>query len=77
MFNDFLKNSKMRQRYWARNYFGWPRFSHIIPNQVHHALTKLERIQNNSNLPLITQNVDGLHKKAGTKNVSQHFITIS
>lgn len=38
------------------------------PNAAHHALAKLEAEQKGSVL-IVTQNVDGLHEKAGSKNV--------
>lgn len=66
-FIEFLKSAKVRQRYWARNYVGWPRFSSIEPNIAHHTLAKWER-QGRINA-IVTQNVDTLHSKAGSKNV--------
>jgi NAD-dependent deacetylase len=41
--------------------------SSVEPNAAHVALSKLERSK--SDFTLITQNVDGLHKKAGSKNI--------
>ena len=39
------------------------------PNAAHHALVKLER--HAQSFILITQNVDGLHEKAGSKNITE------
>ena len=39
------------------------------PNAAHHALVKLER--QTRSFTLITQNVDGLHAKAGSKNITE------
>ncbi|MBI5634788.1 MAG: NAD-dependent deacylase [Nitrospirae bacterium] len=39
------------------------------PNAAHHALVKLER--HAQSFILITQNVDGLHGKAGSKNITE------
>ena len=39
------------------------------PNTAHHALVKLER--HAPTLTLITQNVDGLHEKAGSRNITE------
>lgn len=55
------------RRYWARSFVGWPIFSAAAPNRSHHALAALEgrgRIA-----ALVTQNVDGLHQRAGSHEV--------
>ena len=41
---DFLKSAEIRQRYWARNYVGWPRFSSFEPNEAHKVLKHWELI---------------------------------
>lgn len=43
----------------------------VIPNPAHHALVELEEFlqQKGGRLTVVTQNVDDLHKRAGTKNV--------
>lgn len=64
---DFLHSPEIRKRYWARNFVGWERFSATQPNATHHALAQLE--QENRIKGIITQNVDCLHSKAGSKNV--------
>uniref|UniRef100_A0A8D8ME66 NAD-dependent protein deacylase n=1 Tax=Cacopsylla melanoneura TaxID=428564 RepID=A0A8D8ME66_9HEMI len=66
-FQDFLQSKSVRTRYWARNFFGWPRFSSFLPNQNHYTLKQLE--DDGKLLYVITQNVDGLHYKAGNKKV--------
>ncbi|XP_077299232.1 NAD-dependent protein deacylase Sirt4-like isoform X2 [Arctopsyche grandis] len=66
-YQEFLKSEYARQRYWARNFTGWPRFSQIQPNSVHYSLKNLEMLGKASTI--ITQNVDNLHYKAGSKNV--------
>lgn len=60
---DFVKSSQIRQRYWARNFVAWPRFSNFEPNAVHHSLARWER--EGRMIGLVTQNVDCLHRKAG------------
>jgi len=42
------------------------KLSDVIPNQGHQALTTL---QQKEHMVVITQNVDGLHQQANTKNV--------
>ena len=69
MLQSFLGSSKARQRYWARNYFGWPRFSSVTPNASHTCLAAWERCGKVG--CVVTQNVDRLHHKAGTSNVHE------
>jgi NAD-dependent SIR2 family protein deacetylase len=66
-FRPFMSDIKVRQRYWARSSVGWPMIARAQPNGAHRALARLEsagllRL-------LITQNVDGLHAAAGSRNV--------
>lgn len=67
LYKDFCTSEFVRRRYWARNYIGWPRFSTFQPNKIHKVLKNLEDISKVSYI--ITQNVDNLHTKAGSKNV--------
>ncbi|KAM4808081.1 NAD-dependent protein lipoamidase sirtuin-4, mitochondrial [Rhinophrynus dorsalis] len=61
--SEFVKSEAARQRYWARNFVGWPQFSSHMPNAAHIALYNWERA---GRLHwLVTQNVDALHTKAG------------
>ena len=62
-----MDSSKARQRYWARNYVGWQRFSSVTPNAAHACLTAWER--SGKLACTVTQNVDRLHHKAGTAKV--------
>lgn len=64
---QFTSERAFRQRYWARNHLGWRHMDQRIPNAGHRALATLE----NSGVVtgLITQNVDLLHTKAGSKAV--------
>lgn len=64
---EFIRSPKVRQRYWARNFVAWPHFSNIQPNETHKALARLQR--NGHIGTIVTQNVDRLHTKAGSKNV--------
>lgn len=60
---EFVQGAEMRQRYWARSALGWPRFRGFEPNPAHHALARWEA--SGTLTPLLTQNVDRLHHKAG------------
>lgn len=66
-FDRFMGSFEAQQRYWARSYVGWSRIASAKPNAGHFALALAESqsvVQS-----LITQNVDGLHQAAGSKNV--------
>ncbi len=55
------------RRYWARSFVGWPSFSNAQPNASHRALAAFE--QTDRITALVTQNVDTLHQRAGSRNV--------
>jgi NAD-dependent SIR2 family protein deacetylase len=66
-YRAFMAEPATRQRYWARSLLGWPRIGLARPNATHHALAALEaegRVE-----LLLTQNVDGLHQRAGSRTV--------
>lgn len=64
---DFARDPRVRQRYWGRSLVGWPRFAAAHPNDGHRALADLESAGHVS--AVITQNVDGLHQRAGSRAV--------
>ena len=63
----FLSDEAARRRYWVGSHLGWRAFSAAAPNAGHEAIAALERegIANG----VITQNVDGLHLRAGSRRV--------
>lgn len=65
---DFMENFHTRQRYWGRSLIGWPVMRTATPNPAHHHISDLELL-NHSSL-VVTQNVDRLHQKAGTRGVT-------
>ncbi|CAM9233809.1 unnamed protein product, partial [Hapterophycus canaliculatus] len=65
--DEFLSSEDNRKRYWARSTFGWDSFSKAKPNAAHGALAELEAAGKLSGV--ITQNVDGLQQKAGSRKV--------
>lgn len=66
-YKDFVSSNLARQRYWARSALGRERFKKACPNVAHVSLAELEA-QKEISL-IITQNVDGLHQRAGSKNL--------
>ena len=66
-YGEFVRSEAARQRYWSRSYIGWQRFSKAAPNPAHDALAQLEATGKVASL--ITQNVDELHTRAGSRNV--------
>lgn len=66
-YRDFVESEAVRKRYWARSFAGWPMFTAARPSAAHVALARLEakgRIAR-----IVTQNVDRLHQRAGSRNV--------
>lgn len=64
---EFSGNDLVRRRYWARSYVGWQLFGQARPNAAHRSLARLEAAGKVDTL--ITQNVDGLHSRAGSERV--------
>lgn len=66
-YQEFRYDAGARQRYWARSFIGWSIMNRAQPNAAHRLLAGLEQRGHVSGI--ITQNVDGLHVAAGSKNV--------
>jgi NAD-dependent SIR2 family protein deacetylase len=66
-YQAFMREEKVRRRYWARSLIGWRRIHEARPNDAHRALVRLEA-RGKIEL-LLTQNVDRLHQAAGAKRV--------
>lgn len=68
-FQQFIATPEARRRYWARSAVGWELFDAARPNVGHVAVAALQRaglVQH-----LVTQNVDGLHARAGARDVTE------
>src|SRR6266480_2066426 len=63
-YQDFMSSEPARIEHWDFKLEGWPAFRDARPNVTHEAIASLERI--GKLLTLVTQNVDGLHARAGT-----------
>lgn len=66
-FDEFIGSKANQARYWARSYVGWSRVALAEPNLGHFALAQAERL--GIVQKIITQNVDGLHQRSGSKSV--------
>lgn len=66
-YQEFIGSAAARQRYWARSHLGWTRMREARPNATHVDLVRRQHA--GQLLGLITQNVDGLHEKAGHQGV--------
>jgi NAD-dependent SIR2 family protein deacetylase len=63
-YQEFVSGAAGRQRYWARSHLGWRTITGARPNPGHRAVAALEAAGYVSGV--ITQNVDGLHRAAGS-----------
>lgn len=66
-FQAFTGDPAARRRYWARSHVGWRIMSTAEPNAGHRAVAALEGMGLVAGV--ITQNVDGLHARAGSRTV--------
>jgi NAD-dependent deacetylase len=63
-YDRFCASAETRRLYWEIATESYPVFRDAEPNATHHAVVAIERAGKLSKL--VTQNVDGLHAKAGT-----------
>ena len=63
----FRTQEAVYRRYWARAYAGWPRLTAAAPNAAHRAFAAWEAA--GTLFRLVTQNVDRLHQRAGSRAV--------
>lgn len=66
-YQAFVGDALTNARYWARSFIGYPRMAQSQPNAAHDALARWQREGRLSTL--LTQNVDGLHERAGSRDV--------
>jgi len=74
-YRDFVAAHESRQHYWARSFIGWPRFQQAQPNPAHIALARLEQMGRLAHT--VTQNVDGLHQRAGSQRLTELHGTLA
>ena len=63
-YNDFMTSEAARIEHWSFKLEGWKSFHDAQPNPIHDAIVDLEKAGHL--LKVVTQNIDGLHQKAGT-----------
>ena len=66
-YDAFARDAEARRRYWARASRGWARVAGAQPNAGHRALARMEAAGLVAGV--VTQNVDGLHQRAGSRAV--------
>ena len=64
---QFLTSDASRRRYWVGSHLGWKAFAAAAPNPGHRAIADLEA--RGLATGVVTQNVDGLHVRAGSRRV--------
>ena len=62
-YSEFLCSREARVEAWRQKSIAWPAMRDAKPNAGHHAFVELER--RGKLTAMITQNIDGLHQRAG------------
>ncbi|ETV96007.1 hypothetical protein, variant [Aphanomyces invadans] len=65
---DFMTSAATRQRYWARNFMARGKWRAVQPNTNHNILARWQE-SGRWDVTIVTQNVDRLHTKAGSRHV--------
>ncbi len=63
-YHDFMRSEAARIEHWDFKSEGWEGFRDAKPTRTHEAIVELERA--GKVVGVVTQNIDGLHEKAGT-----------
>lgn len=74
-YQEFVGSAAGRRRYWARSFMGWRHVAKARANAGHRAVAELERMGLVD--CVITQNVDGLHREAGSRVLHELHGTLS
>jgi NAD-dependent deacetylase len=74
-YQEFISSRTGRIEYWRQKVVMWPEMRDAQPNAGHLAFAELER--KDKLRAMITQNIDGLHQRAGNTNVIElHGTTV-
>ena len=71
-YQDFMRSERKRYEYWSQKLEDWQQFRDAEPNATHVAVAALATAGKLS--MVVTQNVDGLHSKAGVP--SEHLVEL-
>src|SRR5439155_24574093 len=63
-YHDFMRSEAARVEHWEYKLEAWAAFREARPNASHAAIVRLERAGRVR--AVVTQNIDGLHARAGT-----------
>lgn len=63
-YHDFMRSEAARVEHWDYKLEAWPAFKAAQPNATHQAIVEMERAGRLD--CVVTQNIDGLHARAGT-----------
>jgi NAD-dependent deacetylase len=63
-YQDFMRSDAARIEHWEYKLEGWPGFRAARPNATHLAAVELEH--SGKLVAIVTQNIDGLHQRAGS-----------
>src|SRR3989449_817876 len=63
-YHEFMTSEAARIEHWDYKLEGWIAFRDARPNATHEAIVRLERAD--KVLMVVTQNIDALHRRAGT-----------
>lgn len=71
-YQDFMRSEAARIEHWDFKLEGWEGFRQARPNATHQAIVRLE--QAGKVRAVVTQNIDGLHARAGT--LPEHLVEL-
>ena len=71
-YHDFMRSEAARIEHWDYKLEGRPAFQAARPNATHKAIVRLE--QAGKVVAVVTQNIDGLHSRAGT--LPEHLVEL-
>jgi len=67
LFDEFMSSPAARHEYWRQKCESFHRHGDSVPNMAHRTIARWE--EHGKVAGVITQNIDGLHQQAGSRNV--------